>query len=149
MSGKLQIQPITQREAFAFVARHHRHHDPPRGFKFAIGLNDGDNVIGVAIVGRPVARHMDNGWTAELTRCCVLEGHKNAASKLYAASWRAARSMGYARLITYTLRQETGTSVRAAGWRCLGEAGGGTWNRTARPRVDSHPLEQKTLWEAA
>lgn len=143
----LILQPITQREAFAFIRKHHRHHAPPRGFKYAIAVNNGASVVGVIIVGRPVSRHLDNTWTAEVTRCCVAEGHPHAASKLYAAAWRAARAMGYRRLITYTLRSELGTSLRAAGWKAIGETAGGSWSRESRPRVDTHPLEQKTLWE--
>lgn len=36
----------------------------------------------------------------------------------------------------------------AAGWRCVGEAGGGSWNRADRPRVDEHPTQTKLRWEA-
>jgi hypothetical protein len=103
--------------------------------------------VGVVTVGRPVARHFDNGWTAEVTRCCVAEGNKNAASMLYGAAWRAARAMGYARLITYTLIEEPGTSLRAAGWKTIGQTEGGSWNTPSRPRVDKAPLGKKTLWE--
>jgi len=142
----LELQPISLREANVFIKRHHRHHRPPQGAKFAIGVNDGSQVVGVVTVGRPVSRHLDDGWTAEVTRCCT-DGTKHAASKLYAAAWRAARSMGYRRLITYTLASENGTSVKAAGWRVVGEAGGGSWHRDNRPRIDTHPIEQKTLWE--
>ena len=145
--NNLQLQPITLREARRFVNLHHRHHKAPQGGLYAIGLNDGYDVVGVAIVGRPVARMNDTGWTAEVTRLCVREGHKNAASMLYQACWRAARAMGYRRLITYTLQTEPGTSLRAAGWRLIGEAGGGSWNREERPRVDTHPLQEKLLWE--
>ena len=106
-------------------------------------------VVGVAIVGRPVARGYQDGWTVEVTRVAVLEGYPNACSMLYGACWRAARAMGYLRAITYTLASEKGTSVKAAGWKEIGAAGGGTWNRKARPRVDTHPIEQKTLWVAA
>jgi hypothetical protein len=67
----LNVQPITQREAFAFIATHHRHHLPPQGCKFCIGVNDGVKVVGVIVVGRPVARNLDDGWTAEATRCCT------------------------------------------------------------------------------
>jgi len=144
----LELQPITLREASAFIKRHHRHHRPPQGAKFSIGVSDGERVVGVVVVGRPVSRHLDNGWTAEVTRCCT-DGTKHAASKLYAAAWRAARAMGYKKLITYTLASENGTSVKAAGWRIVGEAGGGSWSRTDRPRIDTHPIGQKMLWEAA
>lgn len=145
---RLEIQPITQREAFAYIARHHRHHEPPRGYKFGIACNDGEKVVGVVTVGRPVARMLDDGWTAEVTRCCT-DGTPHVASKLYAAAWRTARGMGYRRLVTYTLASETGVSVRAAGWKEIGKAGGGSWHREGRPRVDTAPTGQKTLWEAA
>ncbi len=146
-SNNLQLQPVTLREARHFVDLHHRHHKAPQGGLFAIGLQDGNGMVGVAIVGKPVARMSNTGWTAEVTRLCVKEGHKNAASMLYGACWRAARALGYQRLITYTLQSEPGTSLKAAGWKSLGEAGGGTWDRKQRHRVDTHPLEQKQLWE--
>ncbi len=145
---ELALQPITFAEAAAFVRQHHRHHIPPVGHKFSIGLNDGEVVVGVIIVGRPVARHYDDGYTAEVTRCCVLDGVPHANSKLYAAAWRAARAMGYRRLITYTLPSESGASMRAAGWRVLHETSGGSWNRDGRPRVDKHPTVPKLCWTA-
>ena len=144
----LELQPITYREACRFIERHHIHHLPPQGFKFGIAVNDGEKVVGVVTVGRPVARHLDDGFTAEVTRCCT-DGTKNVASKLYAAAWRASRAMGYRRIITYTLASEDGTSLTAAGWKTLYETDGGSWSRESRPRVDKHPTGQKTLWEAA
>ena len=143
----LTLQPLTLAEAHAFVRQFHRHHAPSVGGKFAIGVNDGTNVVGVVVVGRPVARHFDNGWTAEVTRLAT-DGTANACSILYAAAWRAARAMGYTRLVTYTLPTEGGASLRAAGWRVVGEAGGGSWSCQSRPRVDKHPLQTKWLWEA-
>ena len=92
---------------------------------------------------------LQDGWTAEVTRLCVIDGARNACSFLYASCWRAARALGYRRLITYTLPEEGGASLRAAGWKCLGEAGGGSWNRAERPRVDTHPTQVKLRWEAA
>lgn len=147
---RLEVQPITRKEAHAFVAQHHRHHKPAVGDKFCIGLNDGERVVGVIVVGRPVARAFDDGWTAEVTRCCVLEGVKNGSSKLYAAAWRAARAMGYRRLITYTLVEESGVSLKAAGWREIYRTADRdrSWSCPSRPRVDAHPLGQKILWEA-
>lgn len=145
----MNLQPITLREARAFVARHHRHHKAPQGGLFAIALNDGANVVAVVIVGRPVSRHFDDGWTAEVTRLCALEGHRNACSQLYGAAWRAAKAMGYRRGITYILASEPGMSLRGSGWRLVNpNAGGGSWSCPSRPRVDTHPLEQKQLWEA-
>lgn len=142
----LQLQPITYAEACEFIRQHHRHHLPPQGWKFGIAVNDSQKVVGVVTVGRPVARLLDNGWTLEVTRNCT-DGTPNAASMLYGAAWRAARALGYARLITYTLASETGTSVKASGWRVVGEIRGHSWNNPSRPRVDKAPLENKTLWE--
>lgn len=144
----LELQPINFDEACAFVRRFHRHHNPSVGWKFGIAANDGEKVVGVVMVGRPVARHLDDGWVLEVTRCCT-DGTKNAASMLYGAAWRAAKALGYKRLITYTLAEEPGTSLKAAGWKELYTTKGGSWSVPSRPRVDTHPLGQKTLWEAA
>lgn len=142
------LTPITLREANMFVLAHHRHHGPVPGCLFCVAVSDGDAVIGVAIVGRPVSRMLDDGWTAEVLRTCTL-GHRNTCSILYAAAWRAVRALGYRKLITYTLPTETGASLRGAGWRCLGKAGGGSWSRKRRPRVDMHPLQEKLRWEVS
>lgn len=144
----LELQPITFKEACRFVDKHHRHHDPPQGWKFGIAINDGSQVVGVITVGRPVARHLDDGWTLEVNRCCVLEGVKNGCSMLYGAAWRAAKAMGFRRLITYTLAEESGASLTAAGWRDVYRTKGGKWDKPSRPRVDTAPTGQKTLWEA-
>ena len=142
----LEITPINLDEANAFIKQHHRHHKPVPGCKFCLAVSDEHGVCGVAIVGRPIARNFDNGWTAEVNRTCT-NGHKNANSMLYGAAWRAAKAIGYKRLITYTLKDEPGTSLIAAGWRLVGECGGGSWSRKNRPRVDLHPLQRKLLWE--
>jgi len=144
----LELQPISFAEAAAFIRIHHRHHLPPVGWKFGIAVNNGDRVVGVVTVGRPVARHLDNGFTLEVTRCCT-DGTKHACSMLYGAAWRAAKAMGYRRIVTYTLKSESGSSLRAAGWTALYETPGRSWSCLSRPRVDTHPLGQKTLWEAA
>lgn len=143
----LTLQPVSFAEACAFVASHHRHHRPPQGWKFGVAVNNGLAVVGVVMVGRPVARHLDDGLTLEVTRCCT-DGTPHAASMLYGAAWRAAKAMGYKRLITYTLSEESGTSLTAAGWRSLYETSGGSWSRAHRLRIDTHPLGQKRLWEA-
>lgn len=104
-------------------------------------------MFGVAIVGRPVARHLDNGWTAEVTRVCTDET-RNACSILYAASWRAARAMGYRRMVTYTTKAESGASLRAAGWVTIGETPAKSWNAPSRPRIDKHELQERIRWEA-
>lgn len=142
----LRIVPLHLREANALVERLHRHHRPVRGAKFAVGAARDDEIIGCAITGRPVSRNLDDGMTLEVLRVAT-DGSKNACSLLYGASWRAARALGYKRLVTYTLPQEGGASLRASGWRCIGQAGGGRWSRTSRPRVDLHPQQTKLRWE--
>ena len=143
----LRLAPVTWRSARQFVSEHHRHHVPPRGHRFSIAVNDeAGNLVGVAIVGRPVARHLDDGWTVEVTRCCTL-GASNACSMLYGAARRIAKEIGYKRIITYTLATESGASLRAAGWTQIAETEGGSWHRTSRPRNDRHPLVRKHRWE--
>ena len=144
----LSLVPITYREACSFINLHHRHHLPPQGWKFGVAVANNGEIVGVATIGRPVARYLDDDFTLEVTRVCT-DGTPHVASKLYAASWRATRAMGYQRLITYTLIEEPGTSLKAAGWKPLYETSGGSWNRDGRPRVDSAPTGQKRLWEAA
>ena len=142
----LEIVPMTLREANAFVEQNHRHHGPVAGHKFSIGLSDGEQIVGVAIIGRPVSRHLDDGWTLEVNRLCT-DGSRNACSMLYAAAWRAARAMGYKRLVTYILESENGASLRAAGWECApGLRGGGNWNVPGRPRADSRNTGPKRLY---
>lgn len=143
----LEAVPLLRDEAREFVRRHHRHHKPPIGDVFRIAAHDGNQIVAVVIVGRPVARALDDGWTLEVLRLCSI-GTRNACSFLYGAAWRAARALGWRKLITYTLPIEGGASLRAAGWRCIGEAGGGSWHCKSRPRVDMHPLQAKFRWEA-
>ena len=144
----LDIVPITLAEANAFVEKHHRHHGKTVGHKFSIAVADIDTceIVGVAIVGRPVSRHLDDGWTLEVNRLCT-DGTKNACSMLYATAWRAARAMGYKKMITYILESENGTSLKAAGWKCVGQAGGLRWTGKRKPAVDLYPAQMKLKYE--
>lgn len=144
----LEIVPTTVRAASAFVAQHHRHHRPPRGAILAIAAAEAGKVVGVVMLGRPVARRLQDDWTVEVIRLAT-DGTRNACSMLYGAAWRAARALGYRRCVTYTLPKEGGASLRASGWRLIGEAGGGSWSRRARPRVDEHPTQAKLRWEVS
>ena len=134
--------------ANGFVAERHRHHKPVVGHKFSLGAELDGALVGVCIVGRPVSRMRDDGETLEVTRLCT-DGTRNACSFLYGAAARAAFALGYDRIGTYTLPTEGGASLRAAGWKLIGERGGGSWDRVERPRTDSAPTETKWLWEAA
>lgn len=142
----LTLTPVSLAEANAFVAQHHRHHKPVTGHKFSIGCTANGRLVGVAIVGRPVSRYLDNSLTLEVNRLCT-DGTKNACSMLYAAAWRAARAMGYLKIITYTLDTEDGTSLRAAGWTCAGLAGGKHWTGERRPAADLYPAQMKYRYE--
>jgi hypothetical protein len=120
-----------------------------RFHKFSVAIADGaGRMRGVAIVGRPVSRALDDGCTLEVSRVAT-DGVRNGCSMLYGACRRAAFALGYRRLVTYVLNTEPGTSLRAAGWKCAGEIRGKPWNTPGRRRVDKHPLQNKFRWEVA
>jgi hypothetical protein len=144
---RLRHQRVSLAEANEFVRQHHRHHKPVVGHLFSLGAALGDEIVGVAIVGRPVSRMRDDGVTAEVTRLCT-DGTKNACSFLYGAAARAAFALGFERIGTYILNCEDGVTLSAAGWKLIGERGGGSWSRPSRPEVDKHPLQPKLLFEA-
>lgn len=140
----MEIKPITFREASDFINENHRHHKATVGHKFSIGLYDGEKLVGVAVCGRPVSRYLDDGETCEINRLCT-DGTKNACSMLYGASCRVAKEMGYVRVITYILSSENGSSLKASGFICEGEAGGTHWTGK-RNRGQEIPNEMKTRW---
>lgn len=142
----LRVVPMTLREARAFVNAHHRHHRAPQGGLFAVAVAEDEQLVGCAIVGKPIARMLDDGYTAEITRVTTL-GHRNACSMIYGAARRAARALGYRRIVTYTLESESGVSLRASGFVVSARTTGGSWSRPARRRIDAHPLEPKIRWE--
>ena len=112
----LSVVPIKQRVAREFVNNHHRHNKAPRGSVFQIGLEVEGELIGVIMVGRPVSRILDDGYTLEVNRTCINGYHKNACSKLLGHAVRVGRELGYRKIITYTLPAESGASLRGAGW---------------------------------
>lgn len=147
VSAKLALVPMTIGEAKAFVDQHHRHRAAPVSGLFAVAAATGETVVAVAIVGRLSSRILDDGWTVEITRLCALPDTPNACSMLYAACWRASRAVGYRKLVTYTLSTESGSSLRAAGLRCVAEVRAKSWHTPSRPRVDKNPLQEKFRWE--
>ncbi|WP_404829245.1 XF1762 family protein [Streptomyces albicerus] len=143
----LTIVPTSLREASRFITEHHRHHRPPQGMKFALGVAADGVLVGVAVVGRPVTRHLDDRATLEVTRSCT-DGTPNANSKLYGAAWRAARALGYHRLVTYTEEGESGASLRAAGFRPVGVvAPHAGWDRPNRSWHAQARAVTRTRWE--
>lgn len=143
----IELTPLTLTEAKAFVAREHRHHQPPQGGLFAIGAASEGQIVGCVIVGRAVSRVLDaDPYTCEVTRL-TSDGTKNVCSLLYSAAWRAARAMGYRRLITYTLKTEPGTSLRAVGFKVVGEVTKRSWDTPSRPRIDKDERQERLRWE--
>ena len=148
----LKVTPMSLREANEYVNNFHRHNKETRGHKYSIGASDGKNLVGVAIVGRPVARALDDGYTAEVLRVCVQDDYpKNTCSFLYGRCWRIWQQMGGERMITYTLQEESGSSLKAVNWKIIGEPkarkeGEGWQNRAGR---DWQPVygQLKFRWE--
>lgn len=137
----MKIVPITFKVANEFVSQNHRHHKPTVGCKFCVGCKVGEQLVGVAICGRPVSRYLDDGKTLEINRLCT-DGTRNACSKLYGACVRIAREMGYEKVITYILASENGASLKTANFICEGEAGGVMWTGS-RKRDNGVPQEMK------
>lgn len=146
MGERLQLCPLPLAEANAFVRAVHRHHGVVVGHKFSLGAVIKDIVVGVVIVGRPVARSLDDGATLEVTRLAT-DGTRNACSFLYGAAARATFALGYKRLGTYILASENGASLKASGWRLVGEVKGRSWSCPSRPRTDKAPTQDKLRFE--
>lgn len=147
----LHLVPISFADACQFVEIRHRHHAPPQGHKFSIGVaTDANELVGVVIVGRPVSRFLDDGFTLEVTRTAT-DGERNANSMLYGAAWNVAKNLGYRRLVTYTQAGEPGASLRAAGWRVVAERPARPgWDTPSRPRLLTGTENiARTLWEAS
>lgn len=153
----LRHQRVEFADAAAFVSLHHRRHTPPVGHLFSLGAYQGDRLCGVAIVGRPVARARQDGFTAEVTRLCT-DGTRNACSFLLGKAAKAALALGYRRIGTYTLASEGGASLRAAGWRVIGQVDGRSWDTPSRRRTDktevadriaAEPGSRLTVWLTA
>lgn len=145
----LRVVPLTLKQANSFVAAIHRHHKPVQGHRFSLGVEEDGRIVGVCIVGRPVARGCNPYLTAEATRLAT-DGTKNACSILYAAAARACKAMGFEKIQTYTLQEEPGTSLRAAGWNAVATTAGGDWNHSASyngKRRTDQPMTPKTRWE--
>lgn len=142
--------PMSFREAVAFVATHHRHNRPPQGHKLSLGCMHDGKLVGVAIIGRPVARALDDGTTLEVIRCCVLpDAPKGTCSWLYSRARQIAGPWGYRRVITYTLESEAGASLRGAGWSPTKATKPHGWSHKESGGRDSQPIyeQQKIRWE--
>lgn len=138
--------PIELKQANQFVDELHRHHDPVYRDKFRLAcINDEGKISGVIQCARPVSRHLDDGKTIEVVRCCT-DGTKNVCSFLYSRMARIAKEMGYQKIITYIMDTETGISLKASGWHCEAATKGHHWNCKSRPRKTTAPTCDKQRW---
>lgn len=144
----LVCRPIQWRAARAWM-RNHKHLSPPAGWLFGVAVYAGDALACVAMLGRPVARRLDNGLTAEVTRVATAKHDpvEHAAGKALAAISRAALALGYTRLVSYTRADEKGTTYRAAGWRPTEITDGGEWSVPSRARRPAEQPCRKVRWE--
>jgi hypothetical protein len=157
----VNLRPVTLLESNDFVESFHRHNGRTarNGGKFAVGLEAGGELVGVAIVGNPLSATFMDGYTAVVLRLCVNDkAERGGCSMLYQACWRAWRAMGGRRLVTYTLKTESGASLRGAGWKVVGETDPITkgW-KEGRKAADAKPWvrrewqpvmgQQKLRWE--
>lgn len=146
----MEVTPVTLKDALNFVRKNHRHCTAPQGHKYSIGIKASDTLIGVVIASTPKARALDDGRTLELNRICCDPAYRNAVSMVCGAAIRAARAMGYYRIVTYTLPQESGSSMRAIGFQQDGitSARPTGWNCRSRPRSlpEKYPNTEKIRW---
>lgn len=143
----LKTIPLSYKKACTFINSYHRHHTAPQGHRFSIGLTDGDNLVGVVMAGNPVSRYLDDGVTLEITRCCIKSSvYKNGVSKLISAVYQAAKAIGYTKIVTYVLEDESGISLKACGFDFDGTSDGGSWNCKSRKRIDKAPTGPKKRW---
>lgn len=140
---KLKIVPVELKEANSFIAEHHRHHKPVQGHRFSLGVVCGGKLVGVATIGRRVARLTNQKEVLEVTRLCT-DGTKNACSALYSAAARVGKEMGYLKIQTFILESEFGSSLKASGWFIDGHSPGGQWKHTdGKPRRTDQPTDPK------
>ena len=148
MMGKLELAPLDQETAFDFIRQYHRHHEPPPGDILRVGIVLDGELVGAATWGRCVARELNDGFTAEITRVCS-DGTPNVCSMLYGACVRMALAAGYRKVVSYVLASETGASAKAAGFRVVAHVKGRSWSCKSRPRIDKHPTQDKFRLEFA
>lgn len=134
------------KEANEFVEKLHRHHKPVHRDKFRCGVADDEgNIRGIVQIGRPVSRHLDDGQTVEVVRLCT-DGFDNACSFLYSRAARAAKELGFKKIITYILESESGASLKATGWTHEADTRGHHWSCQSRPRETTAPTDNKQRW---
>lgn len=142
----MRLVPVNRDQANAYIKAHHRHSKAVQGYRFAVGLAVDDQLRGVAVAGRPVARALDDGRTIEILRVCT-DGIRNGCTRLYGACCRAAAALGYHVAVTYTLEAEGGASLRAAGFRPVAQVRDRQWGCESRPREQRELIGDRIRWE--
>ncbi len=146
----LELVRLSLDQANGHVAAWHRHNDEVVGHLWSTGAVDAEGIMrAVCIVGRPVAKSYDDGDTIEVLRVAS-DGGWNLNSFLYGAAARAAFAMGFHRVVTYNEADESGASLRAAGYRLIAvRPKRSGWWTPSRPRDNSkYRSVQRQLWEA-
>lgn len=151
---KLEIGEVDFATAKNFVTAHHRHCKAPRGWRFGAGIKNGSELIGVVMVGRPVARMIDASRVIEVNRLCIRTDIAadlawNACSQLYGWAAREAKKRGFEKVITYTRQDEPGTTLKAAGWTVEHTTKGRHWDAPGRPREKQGEAIGKFRWTPA
>lgn len=141
----MRAVPMSLKQANEFVSSLHRHHKPVHRDKFRVGAVKNDKIVGVVQIARPVARGLDDGETVEVVRLCT-DGTKNACSFLYGKAARISKEMGYKKIVTYILENESGDSLKAAGWKYEITTQGGSWDTPSRRRETNAPTCKKQRW---
>lgn len=144
--SRLRVVPCSVEKAKEYVESIHRHHTASTSARYCVAVVDDTGLVrGVAMVGRPVARVLDDGWTLEVNRVAT-DGCENACSALYGAARRIAHALGYSRLITYIREDEPGTSMKASGWDFEQKIRARSWDMPGRRRVDKTEIVQRERW---
>ena len=147
----LEIHPIDREPARHFVARHHAHCRPPVTWRFQTAIYNGRTLLGVAVVGNPVAPSLNGRGIVEVNRLCIRRDTAaalrwNAASMLYGWCAREAARQGWQKIVTYTRIDEPGTSLLAAGWVPEGRVRGRGWHSARRARSNTNSWIDKIRW---
>jgi len=148
--SEYEARPTNLVRACEYINRMHRHNVAPQGHKFSIELTSLGFRVGVLIASEPKARHLNDGYTLELNRCCADERYHNVCSALNGKAVRMGKEMGYRRFISYTLTTESGASLMGSGFRKDGIVKGKKegWSSKSRPRKmpERYPTGDKQRW---
>ena len=157
MSGEREAvryfaQPITVKAARQWCRAVHRHLPEVQGGLFAASVCNDDGLVAVGIAGNP-ARVWQGTGRIVISRVAALSELEHvgnhaapACTMIYGSLCRAARALGYREAWSYTLPGESGASLRAAGFRYMGETSGGEWDREGRPREKPVNASKKGRW---